>query len=212
VTISARDEVLARIRSAIVTAVSPDVPRDYRAGAPADVELLVDRLVDYRAIVHRCAPAGIAGAILEAADAAGIDRLFAPPGLDPAWQPSDRHVSIDDGTLTATDLDGNDVGVITTCSVAICETGTIVLDGGPGQGRRLLTLVPDHHICVVLAEQVVGGVPDAFRRLDPRRPLTWISGPSATSDIELKRVEGVHGPRHLVVIIVDHVPGSIPAP
>ena len=206
---SARDDVLARIRAATTGSTAPAIARDYRQTVAADIDLLIDRLEDYRAVVHRCSAAQVPSVIDAALASAGVNRVVTPPGLDPDWVADirradvDRNVVADDGTLLPVDLDGDDVAVITTCTVAIADTGTIVLDGSSGQGRRLLTLVPDHHLCVVATDQVVGSVPDAFRVLDPRRPLTWISGPSATSDIELRRVEGVHGPRHLVVVLVD---------
>jgi L-lactate dehydrogenase complex protein LldG len=198
-----RDEILARVRSALGPARSTvDIPRDYRArgsfapGAPELLELLTDRLVDYKATVVRAGvddlPSAVASAIPSGA------RFVVPPGLDPAWLPPDAVV--DPGDLTPYDLDTFD-GVLTGCTAAAAETGTIALDGSDGQGRRAITLVPDLHVCVVRAEQVVQTVPELISRLDPHRPLTLISGPSATSDIELHRVEGVHGPRTLVVVL-----------
>src|SRR5262249_31862137 len=131
----------------------------------------------------------------------GAGGIVAPPGLELTGLPAGTEVVADDG-LSPAALDAMD-GVVTGAAVAIAETGTIVLDGSPDQGRRALSLVPDYHLCVVRAHQVVGLVPEALARLDPGRALTWISGPSATSDIELDRVQGVHGPRTLDVILVE---------
>ena len=184
--------------------------RDYRtAEHPSDLagaellELLVERLVDYRALVRRSTTALVAAAVVAALTERGARRVAVPDGILPAGldrlEPDIELVG-DDPPLTAAQLDGLD-GVLTGCAVAIAETGTIVLDAGAGQGRRALSLVPDYHLVVVTAAQVVGTVPQGVARLDPSRPQTWISGPSATSDIELDRVEGVHGPRTLEVIV-----------
>jgi L-lactate dehydrogenase complex protein LldG len=209
--VSARDEVLARVRTALAGgAEPPPVARTYRtAGHPADLageellERLVDRLVDYRALVRHSTTARVATTVVAALTERGARRVAVPGGILPAGL--DRlelgiELVGDDPPLTPAQLDGLD-GVLTGCAVAIAETGTIVLDGGAGQGRRVLSLVPDYHLVVVTAAQVVAGVPEALARLDPARPQTWISGPSATSDIELDRVEGVHGPRTLEVIL-----------
>ncbi|WP_026416853.1 LutC/YkgG family protein [Actinomadura oligospora] len=195
-----RETILVRVRSALADvprAETPDsvrVPRDYQRSrsGPDLVELFLDRLMDYRALVHLDTPV--------AELARGRGRLMVPPGTPGEWL-SGVDVVRDDPPLTATELDRLD-GVLTGCAVAIAETGTIILDGGPAQGRRALTLVPDHHLCVVNREQIVRTVPEALQRLDPTRPLTWISGPSATSDIEPDRIEGVHGPRTLEVAIL----------
>jgi L-lactate dehydrogenase complex protein LldG len=191
---AARDEILARIRTALGDRPAPPpVPRDYRrAGSvPADVERFVARVEDYRATVHR-------GAELTAVlRDRGVARVVVPDGFPPEFEPDVELVRepVDVATL-------DEVGaVLTTCRVAVAETGTIVLDAGPGMGPRMLSLVPDYHLVVVRADQIVAGVPDAVAALDPTRPLTWISGPSATSDIELDRVEGVHGPRTLDVVL-----------
>jgi L-lactate dehydrogenase complex protein LldG len=194
----ARTEVLRRIRTALVDRPSPAaVPRDYRReGGRGDVGLFVERVSDYRASVRRCdgSVAETVGAVLRER---GIARIAVPDGFPDAWTPA---ADIAREPLTISELD--DVGaVLTTCRVGIAETGTIVLDAGPGMGARALTLVPDYHCVVVREDQIMALVPDAIAALDPLRPLTWISGPSATSDIELDRVEGVHGPRTLDVVI-----------
>jgi L-lactate dehydrogenase complex protein LldG len=213
--VNARDEVLARIRTAVADGAAPaPVARDYRtAGQPPAVageellellvDLLVDRLVDYRALVRRSSTAMVAATVVAALTERGARRVAVPEGILPAGldrlEPGIELVG-DAPPLTPAQLDVLD-GVLTGCAVAIAETGTIVLDGGSGQGRRVLSLVPDYHLVVVTAAQVVATVPEGLARLDPARPQTWISGPSATSDIELDRVEGVHGPRTLEVIV-----------
>jgi L-lactate dehydrogenase complex protein LldG len=202
---NAREEILRRVRAA--RPVRPVVvPRGYQTGGHGDdlVELLVDRLVDYKATVRRCSeselPETLAGLL---ADAGAV---VLPPGVDEGWLSAYAGGVVWDGEprpLAVADLDAPGVAVLTTCAVAVAETGTLILDAGPGQGRRVLSLVPDHHVCVVHTRQIVGRLPQALARLtESTRPLTLISGPSATSDIELRRVEGVHGPRRLDVVIL----------
>jgi L-lactate dehydrogenase complex protein LldG len=192
---SAREAVLGAVRRALAEAdTSPvHVARGYRDTPPADVDLFAERVADYRAVVVRCAADEVEARIAEALPDGA--RVLVPEGLP--W-----HVdgAVADDQLTALQLDDVDA-VVTGATVGIAVTGTIVLSHGPGQGRRALTLVPDLHVCVVRADQVVADVPDAFAILDPAQPTTWVSGPSATSDIELDRVEGVHGPRRLHVIV-----------
>jgi len=213
----AREEVLARIRTALrrdeagSAPAAAVVPRAYELAGPggpgeaAVLERLVDRLEDYQAHVDRCAPADLPGVVAAALVSSGARRVVVPAGLDRAWtQALDAEAIIDapESPLGVEALDGVDA-VLTGCAVAIAETGTIVLDASPDQGRRALTLVPDRHVIVVRAEQVVASLPEGVARMRPDRPLTLISGPSATSDIELSRVEGVHGPRTLHVVLVD---------
>ena len=195
---SARDDILAAVRAAVATAPEPPaVPRAYR-GHPSPeglVDLFLERVADYRATVMRCAPGDLLATVERALG--GRRSVIVPRGL-----PIELPYATTDSGHTATELDRFDA-VVTTAAVGIAQTGTLVLDHGPGQGRRALSLVPDRHVCLVRAGQVVSGVPEAIARLDPGRPQTWISGPSATSDIELSRVEGVHGPRTLIVVLVD---------
>jgi L-lactate dehydrogenase complex protein LldG len=220
--VSARDVMLARIRTALAgdppdrgVAPAGDTPAPaFRTRGELDptalLDLLAGRLVDYRSHVRRTAPAQLLDTVRAALAERGARRVVLPPGLglpgpsQPAPGQSgvlDEVELITDGGLSAQELDQMD-GVITRAAVAIAETGTIVLDAGPGQGRRALSLIPDYHLCLIEADQVVALVPEAVARLRPGHPLTWISGPSATSDIELDRVEGVHGPRTLEVILI----------
>ncbi len=216
---SSRETVLARIRAALTDVPAnetPDdvpVPRDYRRSHTEPghdtVALFAERVADYRATVTRTNPAGLPDAIATALTRHGALRLALPDGFPTDLLPSgswEWHPEpLDVPTLNTLD------GAITLAATGIAVTGTIVLDTGPGQGRRALTLVPDYHLCIIHAEQIADDVPDALTRLDPTHPLTFISGPSATSDIELNRVEGVHGPRTLDVIIVDTTDPEHPA-
>jgi L-lactate dehydrogenase complex protein LldG len=209
--VSSRERILGRVRRALADAPSEDTPieRAYLRehgdrSVEETVELLAENLADYRAIVHRCTAADLPATLAGMLAARGAKTVLVPPGLERSWlAEADTEQVPDLVESTPHALDRID-SVVTACAVAVAETGTIVLDGGPDQGRRRITLVPDHHICVVrVPDQVVSSVPQALERLDPVRPLTWISGPSATSDIELDRVEGVHGPRTLEVVLVD---------
>jgi L-lactate dehydrogenase complex protein LldG len=210
---AARDEVLARIRAALGGSPAggapggDQVPRGYRSSAGLDtgalISLLTERLHDYGTGVRRCPPPGVPAAVREALAERGARQVVVPAGLElPGLDGPGLGVTLlaEDG-LSPGALDAAD-GVVTTAALAIAETGTIILDGGPGQGRRALSLVPDYHLCLLQAGQIVGIVPEAMDRLPPGRPCTWISGPSATSDIELDRVQGVHGPRTLEVILI----------
>jgi len=237
----ARDQVLARIRAATAgpegaangrtgTAGKVDeayavLPRDYLSAhhdpARCDlVELFAERAADYRAVVERVSPSGLPAALARilaerCGRAARPVPFVVPDGLPAGWLaavPAAVQLTSDTPPLSAAELDVM-AGVVTGCAVAIAETGTIILEHGPGssgQGRRALTLVPDFHLAVVLAAQVAADLADGLARLDPARPHTLISGPSATSDIELIRVEGVHGPRELHVLLVTAAPGSAP--
>jgi L-lactate dehydrogenase complex protein LldG len=211
---SARDEILERIATAHRAAppAAPDyddIPRvrrteDQDRSTEALIELLTDRLVDYRARVRTATVESLAGMISEALTEQGVSSLVAPAGLPGGWL-SESAVDVlrdePEHPTSVMDLDRVD-GVITGCAVAIAETGTLILDASPDQGRRAITLIPDYHLCVVSQDAVMPDVPSALARVEPTRPLTMISGPSATSDIELNRVEGVHGPRTLEVIVV----------
>jgi L-lactate dehydrogenase complex protein LldG len=223
--VSSRDLILGRVRRALADVPRDDTPpvpeqpgKDLRYEQAVDrrylrehgsrslsetVDLLAENLADYRAIVHRTTEDELPYVVKRLLAARGSRSVLVPPGLPPAWMSAADSTRVHDRAVsTPRELDEVE-SVVTGCALAVAETGTIVLDGGPSQGRRRITLIPDHHICVVrVPDQVVASVPQAMERLDPTRPLTWISGPSATSDIELDRVEGVHGPRTLEVVLV----------
>jgi L-lactate dehydrogenase complex protein LldG len=207
---SARDEVLARVRRALEdsTRSTSHVHRSYRSrgtlSQAARADLFAERVAEYRAAVHRVAPEGVRPRVESICREHRVRNLGVPPALPDAWRPASVEL-IEDHGLAPTELDELD-GVLTGCTLAIAETGTFVLGGEARDGRRALTLVPDLHLCVVEVAKVVELVPEAIARLDAiardRQPITFVSGPSATSDIELSRVEGVHGPRMLEVLLV----------
>jgi L-lactate dehydrogenase complex protein LldG len=208
----ARQTILRRIRDALgPDPHTPEVPRGYATTSDLDPDAVTsrfaDRVDDYHATVHRTGHADLPTTLAALVTASGAGRIGVPVGLDDTWLtelPDHLEIIHDQPNHDTAALDVLEL-VITAATVGIAETGTIVLDASPDQGRRALTLVPDHHICVITTHQIVHTVPEALHRLDATRPLTMISGPSATSDIELDRVEGVHGPRTLHVVIVhDH--------
>ena len=207
---TAKEAMLERIRAAISDAPEPpEISRSFRERDERDraaiVEDFIDRLVEYKAVVTRTDDATLLQAITDACQRHSLRRLVVPADVPNEWLPKEMTILRDESPLSLTALD-NSSGVLTGCALGIAQTGTIILDGGVFQGRRVLSLLPDVHLCVVRVEQVVGLVPEAITKLADRvvtHPITLISGPSATSDIELNRVEGVHGPRTLHVLVVD---------
>ncbi len=209
---AARETLLRGVRAASGPSAGPPVAREYRRQGTLEDEqraaLFCTRVGEYRAEVRRCQQSEVASLVASLCAARGARTLVVPPGLPATWRSDALELVVDDG-LSAQQLDALD-GALTGCTVAIAETGTIVLTGGRSEGRRALTLVPDIHVCVVVEQQIVQLLPEALARLEEgdvqRRPITLVSGPSATSDIELSRVEGVHGPRNLIVLVVKEVP------
>jgi len=213
--LNARDAVLARIRSALKDVPSSERPEDVvvdRSYRHVDddaererLERFIERVREYKAKVKVARPEALAQALADSCAERGVRRLAVPADLPDGWAPQGVELVREPG-LSNEQLDATD-GVLTACALGIAQTGTVVLDSGPGQGRRAISLVPDYHLCVIREDQVVGLVPEAVAKLQsaaasPDRPITFISGPSATSDIELNRVEGVHGPRTLEVVVV----------
>jgi L-lactate dehydrogenase complex protein LldG len=204
-----RESILNAIRSALGNDDSSEeeaLPREYRAeddlSREERLDLFVERVRDYKAVVQRISSATLHDAIAQALARRGVHRLVVPADLPDAWLPPGISLLRDPG-LTIEQLESSD-GVLTGCASGVAQTGTILLDAGPLQGRRVLTLLPDYHLCIIRDDQVVGLVPEAIAQLrsNATRPITLISGPSATSDIELNRVEGVHGPRTLEVLLL----------
>jgi L-lactate dehydrogenase complex protein LldG len=214
-TSAARATILNAIRAAVrdvpETETPDDVPvaRDYRTSDPSPravlIEHFIERVAEYKAAVSVVPEKDLPRAIADACASRGIKRLVVPADLPGGWAPAGVTLLREPG-LSIEQIESSD-GVLTACALGIAQTGTVVLDAGPGQGRRVITLLPDYHLCIIRDDQVVGLVPEAVARLQPAadsgRPITLISGPSATSDIELNRVEGVHGPRTLQVIVVE---------
>ena len=199
---TARDEILTRVRTALGPEPAPttSIPREYRTTTQDGLDAFLERLAHYDARAIRTTAGDLDATVRDTLAQRGARDVITPDGVPSGWLTTVNPIK-DTPPLDNEALDGSD-GVVTTCALAIAQTGTIVLDGGPGMGRRALTLLPDYHLCVVRAEQIVASVPEALARLDPTRPLTFISGPSATVDIEMVRVKGVHGPRTLEVILV----------
>ncbi|MFT8394852.1 LutC/YkgG family protein [Propionibacterium sp.] len=214
----AKQEILARIRRATADIVEKDPEKDtpihwtYGGGIAMDdvVGTFQQKVEDYSATVVRVSSAEVPQAVVDGLKATGAEStVVVPVGLDKSWVTAIEGAGLtaraDEPQLTKTELDNTDA-VVTAAAVGVADTGTIVLDHEPDQGRRALSLVPDRHVCVIRADQVVSDVPEAVQivksAVHEGRPLTWISGGSATSDIELSRVDGVHGPRKLYVILV----------
>lgn len=199
----AREELAAaatRARAALETATHPPGTSAGEGARTATVARFVERVSEYQATVHRVTPGQVAATVAAVLAAAGATEILAPRGLPEPWV-ADVSVRREAAPWTARELDASHA-VVTGCALAIAETGTIILDAGPDQGRRALTLVPDHHVCIVAEDRIVATVAEGLTAVTPTAPLTLISGPSATSDIELDRVEGVHGPRRLDVVVV----------
>ena len=211
----AKETILRRIKTALRDVLQAEQPADVTvareyihtdtAPHPAQVHQFAERVAEYKARVQIIVEPELAAAITAALNTHSIARLVIPADLPEAWVPQGVTLLRDHSQLTTAELDNSD-GVLTGCALGIAQTGTIVLDHSEGQGRRAISLVPDYHLCIVQAEQIVGVMPEAITKLEAAaragQPLTFISGPSATSDIELSRVEGVHGPRTLDVLII----------
>lgn len=203
-----KELILSRIRDARPAApdITDDIPRSYqrdepRAGAADVLDLFARRLDDVGARLRRCHSDEVAESVADLLGDIGAVELITPPGLPADWLPrSGFRWLTDEPALSTTQLNAAD-GVITAVRAASADTATVVLDGGAGQGRRALSLVPDYQLCIIRAEQVLAGLPATLAALEPQRPITFVTGPSATVDIELVRVSGVHGPRHLDVLL-----------
>lgn len=211
-----RDVILGRIRSALHDGAAEtsghghaheDIPRNYTPASPdvgtsEIVDLFASRIEGTHATVHRTHAAGVADVVAAIARERKLQCVIAPAGINPSWTADSIEWVTDDPPLTVDQIEATD-GVLTTATVATADSGTFVLDSGPGQGRRILSLLPDAMIVVLDSQRIVADFPATIARADPRRALTFVSGPSATVDIELSRVDGVHGPRELDVVIVE---------